>query len=370
MTDVSALFQPLTVRGLTIPNRIAMAPMTRSFSPNGVPGQNVADYYARRAAADVGLIITEGTVTDRKGASNDANVPRFHGEDALAGWAKVVEDVHAAGGKIAPQIWHQGMMRKPGTGHFPEAPTDSPSGVTHSGKQVLDPPTEEEVWDMVRAYARAAGDAAKLGFDAVEIHGAHGYLIDEFFWGVMNLRADKYGGALPQRATFAAEIIAECRKEVGPNMPLILRFSQWKQQDYTARLANSPAELEAFLAPIVAAGVDMLHCSQRRVWEPEFPEIDGEKGLNCAGWTKKLTGVPTITVGSIGLSSDFMGSFKGEGSAQAPLDDVVARLEKGEYDMVAIGRALISDPLWAQKVREGRTGDMMDYDGKALATLY
>jgi 2,4-dienoyl-CoA reductase-like NADH-dependent reductase (Old Yellow Enzyme family) len=151
MTDVSALFQPLTIRGVTIPNRIAMAPMTRSFSPNGVPGQNVADYYARRAAADVGLLITEGTVTDRKGASNDANVPRFHGDDALAGWAKVVEDVHAQGGKIAPQIWHQGMMRKPGTGHFPDAPTDSPSGLTHTGKSVLPVPTTEEVWDMVQA---------------------------------------------------------------------------------------------------------------------------------------------------------------------------------------------------------------------------
>jgi 2,4-dienoyl-CoA reductase-like NADH-dependent reductase (Old Yellow Enzyme family) len=370
MTDLSALFEPITLRGLTIPNRIAMAPMTRSFSPGGVPGQNVADYYARRAAADVGLIITEGTVTDRLGASNDANVPRFHGDDALAGWAKVVEDVHATGGKIAPQIWHQGMMRKPGTGHYPDAPTDSPSGVTHTGKQVQDEPTEEEVWDMVTAYARAAGAAAKLGFDAVEIHGAHGYLIDEFFWGVMNKRTDRYGGSLPQRATFAAEIIAECRKEVGPDMPLILRFSQWKQQDYTIKLAHTPAELEAFLGPIVAAGVDMLHCSQRRVWEAEFPEVDGEEGLNCAGWTKKLTGVPTMTVGSIGLSSDFAGSFKGEGSAHAPIDNVVARLEKGEYDMIAIGRALLQDPLWATKVKEGRTADMMDYDGKALATLY
>lgn len=370
MTDVSALFEPIKVRGLTIPNRIAMAPMTRSQSPGGVPGQNVADYYARRAAADVGLIITEGTVTDRKGASNDANVPRFHGQDALSGWKKVVEDVHANGGKIAPQIWHQGLMRKAGTGHYPEAPSDSPSGITHSGKQVAEVPTEEEVWDMVRAYARAAGDAAKLGFDAVEIHGAHGYLIDEFFWDVMNKRTDRYGGSLPQRATFAAEIIAECRKEVGPDMPLILRFSQWKQQDYSIKLAQTPAELEAFLAPIVAAGVDLLHCSQRRVWEAEFPEIDGPDGLNCAGWTKKLTGVRTITVGSIGLSSDFAGSFSGEGSARSPIDNVVARLEKGEYDMVAIGRALIQDPQWATKVKEGRSDDMMDYDGKALATLY
>lgn len=367
--STAALFEPFSCRGLTIANRIVMAPMTRSFSPGGVPGQDVADYYARRADS-VGLLITEGTVTDRKGASNDPNVPRFHGEDALAGWANVLSATHARGGRIAPQIWHQGMMRKAGTGHYPDAPTDSPSGVTHTGKQIMDPPTEEEVWDMVRAYARAAGDAARLGFDAVEIHGAHGYLIDEFFWGVMNLRTDRYGGALPQRATFAAEIVAECRKEVGPDIPVILRFSQWKQQDYTAKLAKTPAELEAFLAPIVAAGVDILHCSQRRVWEAEFPEVDGEAGLNCAGWTKKLTGLPTITVGSVGLSSDFAGAFRGEGSARSSLDDVIRRLEAGEYDLVAVGRALLQDPDWAAKVRDGRSDELLDYDPKALATLW
>jgi 2,4-dienoyl-CoA reductase-like NADH-dependent reductase (Old Yellow Enzyme family) len=370
MTDVSALFAPFSVRNLTIPNRIVMAPMTRSRSPDGVPGQDVADYYARRAKADVGLIITEGTVTRRGGASNDPNVPRFHGADALAGWQKVLDDVHAQGGKIAPQIWHQGMMRKPGTGHYPDAPTDSPSGLTHTGKAVLEAPTEEEVWDMVRAYAEAAGEAARMGFDAVEIHGAHGYLIDEFFWDVMNKRTDRYGGDLAQRATFAAEIIAECRKEVGPDVALILRFSQWKQQDYTIKLAHTPQELEAFLAPIVAAGVDILHCSQRRVWEAEFPDVDGEDGLNCAGWTKKLTGVPTITVGSVGLSSDFAGAFRGEGSAVSSLDNVIARLEKGEYDLVAVGRALLQDPDWATKIRHNRAQELSDYDPKALMTLY
>jgi 2,4-dienoyl-CoA reductase-like NADH-dependent reductase (Old Yellow Enzyme family) len=370
MSDLSALFQPLTVRGLTIPNRIVMAPMTRSFSPGGVPGGDVAAYYARRAKADVGLIISEGTVVNRGGASNDPNVPRFHGADALAGWAKVIGAVHAEGGLMAPQIWHQGMMRKPGTGPNPEAPSDSPSGLTHHGKQVAEAPTEEQVWDMVRAYAVAAGEAARLGFDAVEIHGAHGYLIDEFFWGVMNVRTDRYGGALPERATFAADIVRECRKEMGPERPLILRFSQWKQQDYSARLAATPQELEAFLAPIVEAGVDILHASQRRFWEPEFPEVDGPDGLNCAGWTKKVTGLPVITVGSVGLSSDFIGAFRGESSGVSALDGLVARLERGEFDMVAVGRALLQDPDWAVKVRDGRLGELADYDAKALGVLY
>jgi len=153
-------------------------------------------------------------------------------------------------------------------------------------------------------------------------------------------------------------------------MPIILRWSQWKQQEYTARLAESPKELEAFLGVFVDAGVDVLHASQRRWWEPEFPDIDGQDGMNLAGWCKKLTGLPSITVGSVGLSSDFTGSFQGEGSKTRPIADVIERLDKGEFDMVAVGRALLQDPLWAQKVKEGRMDDLEDYDGKALMKLY
>ena len=366
MPSRNALFQPFTCRGMTLPNRIVMAPMTRSFSPNGIPGDDVADYYERRAAADVGLIVTEGTTIARGGASNDPRVPNFHEDAALKGWAKVVEKVHGVGGKIAPQLWHVGMMRKPGTGPDPDAISDSPSGKTHQGKQIQPEPSESEVADMVMAYANAAGDAAKLGFDSVEIHGAHGYLIDEFFWNVMNTREDKYGGGLPERAKFAGEVIAECRKQVGDNIPIILRFSQWKQQDFSARLADTPEKLEAFLKVFVDAGVDILHCSQRRWWEPEF---EGSE-MNLAGWTKKLTGLPTITVGSVGLSSDFVGSFQGEGSKTRPIADVIERLETGEFDMVAIGRALLQDPFWAQKIKEERHDELTAFDSKALTTLF
>jgi metal-dependent amidase/aminoacylase/carboxypeptidase family protein len=130
-----------------------------------VPGEDVADYYARRAAADVGLLVTEGTTVRRGGSSNDPNVPNFYKDDALKGWGRVVEKVHAEGGAIAPQIWHQGMVRKAGTGPNPDAPTDSPSGLTHTGKQVLPEPTTAEVDDMVLAYADAAAEL--VGADRV-----------------------------------------------------------------------------------------------------------------------------------------------------------------------------------------------------------
>jgi 2,4-dienoyl-CoA reductase-like NADH-dependent reductase (Old Yellow Enzyme family) len=112
--------------------------------------------------------------------------------------------------------------------------------------------------------------------------------------------------------------------------------------------------------------VDVLHGSQRRFWEPEFEGSD----LNMAGWAKKLTGLPTITVGSVGLSGEFVAAFGGEVSQPASLDELLRRLERGDFDLVAVGRALISDPAWGTKVREGRFAEMGNYTREALATLY
>src|SRR6476661_7773024 len=119
--NIDALFRPFTIGRLTVPNRIVMAPMTRNFSPEGVPGADVAAYYRRRAENGVGLIVTEGTVIDHPASTDSVRVPRFYGADALAGWGRVAAAVHDAGGRIMPQIWHVGMRRAPGTGPFPSA---------------------------------------------------------------------------------------------------------------------------------------------------------------------------------------------------------------------------------------------------------
>src|SRR5690606_20748656 len=280
------LFKPFDHPKLPLKNRVVMAPMTRSFSPNGVPGDDVVEYYRKRVAGGTGLIVTEGTLINHPAATDDVNVPFFHGEASLAGWKKVVDAVHAAGGKIVPQIWHIGSTRRPGTGPFPDAPTVSPSGLVGPGKKIFEPLSEAEIAQLVQAYAQAAADAQRIGFDGVEIHGAHGYLIDQFFWEGTNQRDDKYGGSLVKRTTFAVEIIQAIRERCGEDFPIILRWSQWKQQDYTVKLAKNPDELAAFLEPLSAAGVDIFHCSQRRFWEPEF---DGSE-LNLAGWTKEITG--------------------------------------------------------------------------------
>ncbi|GAA4808078.1 NADH:flavin oxidoreductase [Streptomyces ziwulingensis] len=361
------LSRPIALNGLTVPNRIAMAPMTRMFSPGGVPGEDVVSYYARRAAAGVGLIVTEGTYVGHPSAGQSDRVPRFHGEEQLAGWAKAADAVHAAGGTIVPQLWHIGTVREDGQDPFPDAPSVGPSGLRlgqdePSAKAM----TQGDIDDVVAAFAQAAADAERIGFDGVEIHGAHGYLVDQFLWAGTNRRDDAYGGDPVARTKFAAEIVAAVREKVSAEFPVIFRFSQWKQEAYRARLAETPQELEAILAPLAAAGVDAFHASTRRYWRPEFDGSD----LNLAGWTKKLTGRPVITVGSVGLDGgDFLKSFQGEGAGVAALDDLLDRMEREEFDLVAIGRALLQDPEWAAKVLSGRFDELTPYDPAAAQTL-
>jgi 2,4-dienoyl-CoA reductase-like NADH-dependent reductase (Old Yellow Enzyme family) len=326
----------------------------------------VAGYYRRRAEGGVGLIITEGTTVDRPGASNDVNVPNFHTRQSLEGWRRVVQEVHASGGKIAPQLWHQGMVRKPGTGPRPEGKSDGPSGLSASGKQVGEPMTDEDIADTIEAFAKAAGAAREIGFDAVELHAAHGYLLDQFFWEHSNRRSDVYGGDLVRRTRFVTETVRAVRERVGPDFAVVLRFSQWKQQDYDARLAGTPQELATLLEPLTEAGVDIFHCSTRRFWEPEFEGSD----LNLAGWTKKITVKATITVGSVGLKGgDFIHAFRGVSSEVGELGELEARLARGEFDLVAVGRALITDPQWPAKVRDRRFAELLPFSPEALATL-
>ncbi|MDQ0249409.1 2,4-dienoyl-CoA reductase-like NADH-dependent reductase (Old Yellow Enzyme family) [Sphingomonas kyeonggiensis] len=369
MPDSDTLFRPFELGSLRLENRIVMAPMTRSFAPEGIPGEPNAAYYRRRAEGGVGLILSEGTVIDRPASRNEAGIPFFHGERALAGWQGVIDAVHGAGGKMGPQIWHTGSTRSQG-GWEPESPVESPSGLLGPGTPRGEVMNEEAIADTVAAFARAAADAKRLGFDLVELHGAHGYLIDQFFWSGTNERADRYGGAsIRERARFAGEVIAAVRAAVGPDYPLALRVSQWKQQDFAARLAETPQLMEDWLQPLVEAGVDILHCSQRRFWEPEFPEIDGEEGLNFAGWAKKLTGAATISVGSVGLSGEFIAAFGGEASTSAGIEKLIARMERDEFDLIAVGRALISDPNWVEKIRTDDTGSLKGFDRSVLAEL-
>ncbi|MFM9447589.1 NADH:flavin oxidoreductase [Streptomyces acidiscabies] len=361
---MAGLHEPFTVGDLTVPNRIVMAPMTRTASPGGVPGPDAAEYYTRRAAHQVGLIITEGTYIDRPAAGAYDNVPHFYGEQALAGWEHVVRRVHAAGGRIIPQLWHTGAARL-----MDGPPADVPSGIGLDGAPLGRPMTQRDIDEAIASYARAAATAERLGFDGVEVHGAHGYLIDNFLWSVTNRRTDRYGGDPASRARFGAEVVQAVRAAVSPGFPVFFRLSQWKVGHYEARTAESPEELAGLVTPLAEAGVDVFHGSTRRYWLREF---EGSS-LNLSGWLRKLTGKPSVTVGSVGMErqygeGDFMSGFTGP-SGVAGIEELTARLERDEFDLVAVGRSLLANPDWAALALRGELSRALPYDPSVLQTL-
>ncbi|MBL7259198.1 oxidoreductase [Paractinoplanes lichenicola] len=322
----AALVQPVTLAGLPLTSQFVMAPMTRERSPRGVPTAENAAYYRRRAENGVGLIITEGVLVDHPSAGHQPDVPRLTAGAAGAGWRHVTSEVHAAGGRIAAQLWHLGSEREPVDGY----PSWTPATMTGRDFDTI-----------IAAYAESARVAVRAGFDAVEVHAAHGYLLDEFLWPVTN-------PTLAHR-DFPAEVVRAIRAEIPSCMPLIVRFSQFKERDYSARIAETPAELATILEGLRAAGADVLHASQRRFWEPVF----GGSDRNLAGWAKHLTGLPSITVGSIGLTRGFASS--------ARLRELLERREQGEYDLIALGRVLLGNPAWVTHVGAGRFAEINDY---------
>ncbi len=341
-----------------------MAPMTRNQSPGGIPTQEVIAYYSRRAKAEVGLIITEGIEVSHKASSAYPNVPRLDSNAAKEAWKKVVEEIKNNNGAVIAQLWHCGGFRKLGMQPNPEVPGHTASGLVKPGKKVAHEMTLDDIKETIDAYASDAKICEEIGFDGVEIHGAHGYLIDNFFWSGTNIREDEYGGTIQNRSQFVSDIIKSVRENVSENFIVGLRFSQWKQHDFEAKLASNPEELKMILTLPVESGLDYLHSSMRRFWESEF-EGSNE---NLAYWTKKITKIPTIGVGSVGLDSDFIDMTAP--ATPTSIDKAIDDITNDKYDLIAVGRALLSDHEWVLKMKEGRVNDVIPYTKDALLNLY
>ncbi len=369
--DREALFEPLQIRGMALPNRIVMSPMTRGFSPGGVPTDAVAAYYRRRAEGGAGLIVTEGVAVDHPAALGDAglgenNIPLLGNAAAIEGWRKVVAGVHASGARIIPQLWHQGVMRKPGTGPYPDIPSVGPSGLwgplgrmtsieatsIPADPQIGDPMSEEQIEEAIAAFVRCAVNAVEAGFDGIALHGGHGYLIDNFLWEGTNQRDDRWGGSRAKRSQFPAEIVRRIRSAVGEDLPIFFRFSQWKQQDFRATLADNPEELREVLQPLADAGVDVFDASVRYYNRAAF---EGDPAC-LAGVAKRVTGKLSMAVGGVGINQ---GMYDRDKAAAVVTDfgPLLERFRAGEFDLVAVGRAMIGDPNWAHKFRAGEATD-------------
>jgi N-ethylmaleimide reductase len=215
MSQNQVLFTPSQLGALTLPNRFVMAPMTRSRAnnPGNVPTESTVKYYVQRASA--GLIISEGSQVSQQGVGY-IYTPGIHSEDQVEGWKKVTGAVHAAGGRIFIQLWHVGAISHPffQNGELPVAPSAiKPRNVkafTANGMEEIPTPralSTEEVKAVVEDFRNAAENAKRAGFDGVEIHGANGYLVDQFIQDGTNQRTDEYGGSVENRARFALEVV-------------------------------------------------------------------------------------------------------------------------------------------------------------------
>lgn len=352
--DNALLFEPLNLGPLHLANRLAVAPMTRvSASADGLATARMAKYYAEFAAGGFGLVITEGIYTDDAHAQGYLFQPGLANDAQRDAWRHVVENVHAAGGRIVAQLMHAGAISQ---GNPHRASTVGPSVVQPKGQQMTfyrgegayrlpEALTQEGIDGIVAGFAAAAVRAKEAGFDGVEIHGANGYLLDQFFTDYTNRREDAYGGALAQRLRLALEVIHAVRQAVGPRFAVGYRVSQGKVNDFTHKWAGGEEDAAETFRTLSAAPIDFLHTTEFEAWQPAFGA-----GPSLAALARRHGSVPVIANGALHVSAAASGM-----------------LARGEADLVALGRGALTHANWPQRVRAGLALD--DFDRALLAPV-
>ncbi len=338
-----------------------MPGMQRYWCVDGAPDLRLREYYRRRVLGGAALVISESCAIDHPSATKNPRYARISA-DTRDAWRACLAGVHEVGGAMFLQLWHQGAVNYGGDAESnPEFVALSPSGICHPGESFGRAATEAELSGIKRAFVQGAVDAAEVGADGVEIHCAHGFLLDQFLWPGTNLRTDRYGGpTITDRATFVAEVTAAVRAATGPDFVISVRISQWKESDFDARIVEEPGELGQLVAVLRAAGTDVFHVSTRRFWTPEWDGSD----LGLAGWVKSFTDAPVIAVGSVGLDVDVMASLNGEEgrpTGASRIGELVRRFQRGDFDLVSVGRSQIGDPAWVTKLAEHRIADIRGF---------
>ncbi|PGC33570.1 alkene reductase [Bacillus pseudomycoides] len=344
------LFNPIQVGTWSLRNRVAMAPMTRCFANDetGVVGSDVVEYYRKRAADGVGLIITEGIVISSR-AKGNPGVPGIYTQEQIDSWKPVTDAVHKEGGTIIAQIWHVGRMshHELTGGFLPQAPSAiAAQGNVPRFQKPFDKPeamTIEEIQEVIGQYAQAAKNAMEAGFDGVEIHGAHGYLIDQFAYEFANDRKDKYGGDLKQRLTFMKEVVQAVIEAVGADKTL-LRFSAFKGDNPSYMWGNPEEAIKTFINMFREVGLTMIHPSTMN-----YTQVIAD-GKNLHQLVRKYWNGIIVGVGNLNPK------------------EAEEALQEGTIDVAAFGRPLISNPDFVHRVKCGES--LEEYDAKQhLATL-
>ena len=364
------LFEPMDIGPVTSKNRFYQVPHCNGMG-HRFP-HSLARMRGIKAEGGWGVVCTEEVEIHPSSDITPYNQGRLWDDTDIGNLRLMTDAVHEHGSLAGIELVYQGLA---GKNHYSRLPTLAPTHASVLGGYPMQARAmnKRDIKELRTWYRDAAIRSKKAGFDIVYTYAGHGLsVLMHFLSRQHNDRTDEYGGDLPARTKFAVEIIQAIRQRVGADFPIIFRFSQWKQQDYSARLAETPEALKAFLMPLVAAGVDIFHCSTRRFWEKEFSGSD----LNLAGWTKELTGKPVITVGSVGLDSSFIDEdgasldMSGKASVEAgSIKQLSERVGNNEFELVAVGRALLQDPQWVIKVRENRLDELQDFSKASLAKL-
>jgi N-ethylmaleimide reductase len=328
------LLEPVRIGALSLLNRVVMAPLTRSRAYNTVPGPLQATYYAQRASA--GLIISEATQVTPLGQGYP-DTPGIHFEEQIAGWRHVTEAVHAAGGRIFLQLWHVGRISHSSYhgGKLPVAPSAiRPAGelYTHAGMVPFETPRAletEEIAEVVEQFRQGAQNAKEAGFDGVEVHGANGYLLDQFLQSGTNKRTDQYGGSVENRARFLLEV-TEAVTDVWDSDRVGVRLSPGGT--FNDMSDADPAETFRYAAQALNRfGLAYLHVV-------ETAQNDAPAGLGAQGPTELLCAV-------------YKGTLMTNG--EYTRESAEATINAGRADLVAFGRLHLANPDLAERFAAG-----------------
>ncbi|WP_433250009.1 tRNA-dihydrouridine synthase [Streptosporangium sp. CA-135522] len=342
---------PFHLGGLQLANRLAVAPMTRvSATPNGIPTPEMADYYAGFAHGGFGLVITEGTYTDTVFSQGYLNQPGLVSEAHVEGWRAVTGAVHAAGARMVAQLMHAGALTQ---GSHYRSNTAGPSAIRPRGVQMPEyggrgpwpvpkEMTQEDIAEAVAGFVAAAKNAQAAGFDGVEIHGANGYLLDQFLTDYTNRRTDGYGGSVAGRVRLTAEVTTAVRAAVGPDFCVGVRLSQTKVNDFEYRWPGGAEEAKLIFARLAEAGATYLHvASEGRDWV-ETARLDG--GQTITALAREVSGLPVIANGNM--------HHTGQGAR------VIA---EGHADLLSIARGALANPDLPKRLAAGTDLEAFDH---------
>jgi 2,4-dienoyl-CoA reductase-like NADH-dependent reductase (Old Yellow Enzyme family) len=308
------LFDPLAIKGVTLRNRIVFAPVVTNF---GLRNEQTLRYYAERARGGAGLILVHGTPVDL-----------FLQVNWVQRLKPLIDAVHGEGAKIAVQLWHGNDL--------------GGEAVAPSAQGACRPITREEIQTVVEKFAAGARHCREAGFDGVEVHGAHGYFINQFFSPLTNQRNDDYGGGLEKRMRLAMELVRAMRRAAGEGFLLLYRHSAIDGEPGGTTIEESARLAKA----LQTHWLDILDVSAGRGHQGKLsiPEASAPEGTyaDLAGRMKAAVSIPVIAVGRV--------------QRRAVADGI---LEEGKADLIALGRQLLADPFWPKKVQEGKEEEVV-----------